>query len=141
MRSLLILVSLGLLAAGCFSPDLRDCTVTCTGSDECGGDQVCGGGFCRAADATCPAAGSGSSAAKVALRVEVMGEGNVVAANLGTCSSSCTWMVAQGSRVQLDAMRIEDKDFEHWTTSNCTADDPSCVLTLTTETFVGAKFK
>jgi hypothetical protein len=28
--------------AGCYSPDLRDCTVTCATSDDCAGTQVCG---------------------------------------------------------------------------------------------------
>ncbi len=137
--------------AGCFSPDLRDCTVTCAGTDECGGDQICAGGFCRAEGATCQGSGSGSGSdpapTKVTLRVDVTGEGKVVVAGVGTCSTAdpneghCSFMVPQGAHIQLDAMRLEDTDFDRWTTSNCEGHDPSCMLTLTTETFVGAKFR
>ena len=34
---------------GCYSPELRDCTVTCASASECGAEQVCGSdGFCAA---------------------------------------------------------------------------------------------
>jgi hypothetical protein len=43
-------IALGLgvaLGAGCYQPTLRDCTVTCSGADDCAGDQVCGlDGYC-----------------------------------------------------------------------------------------------
>jgi hypothetical protein len=29
-------------SSACYSPDLRDCTVTCSTADDCAGDQVCG---------------------------------------------------------------------------------------------------
>jgi hypothetical protein len=36
-----------LLWAGCYSPAVRDCTVTCHGAGECASGQVCGSdGFC-----------------------------------------------------------------------------------------------
>jgi hypothetical protein len=34
------------LAAGCYDPSLRDCTITCSGSGHCTGDQQCVDGFC-----------------------------------------------------------------------------------------------
>lgn len=39
----LVLLSL----TACYTPDLRDCTVTCASSDDCAGAQICGGDhFC-----------------------------------------------------------------------------------------------
>lgn len=39
--------------AGCYSPDLRDCTVSCASSADCAGAQVCNAGMCAAKDVTC----------------------------------------------------------------------------------------
>jgi len=44
--SIMVAVATG---AGCYSPTLRDCTVTCTAERDCGGGQRCGpDGFCAA---------------------------------------------------------------------------------------------
>lgn len=43
-----------LLVAGCYSPDLRDCTVSCASSADCAGAQVCRSDHvCAATGATC----------------------------------------------------------------------------------------
>ncbi len=135
-----------LVVSGCFSPELRDCSVTCTGPDECTDGQVCSAGFCRAPDVTCEAVPE-PAPAKVTLRVDVEGAGKVVVAGVGTCMSdeasqgNCSWRIAKGTRVQLDAIELGDKEFERWTTENCGSDAPSCSITVTSETLVGAKFK
>lgn len=42
------------VVAGCYSPDLRDCTVSCASSADCAGAQVCSRDhFCAAAGTTC----------------------------------------------------------------------------------------
>ena len=42
------------LVAGCYSPDLRDCTVSCASSADCAGAQVCSSDhFCAATGMTC----------------------------------------------------------------------------------------
>lgn len=42
------------LVAGCYSPDLRDCTVSCASSADCAGAQVCSSNhFCAARGMTC----------------------------------------------------------------------------------------
>ena len=48
--ALLTRISLAVSAlVGCYSPELRDCTVTCASANECGAEQVCGSdGFCAA---------------------------------------------------------------------------------------------
>ena len=43
-----------LLVTGCYSPDLRDCTVSCASSADCAGAQVCSSDhFCAASGMTC----------------------------------------------------------------------------------------
>lgn len=40
--------------SACYSPDLRDCTVTCTAETDCAAGQVCGAaGFCAAPEVSC----------------------------------------------------------------------------------------
>lgn len=47
-RQLSIIVAV-VLGAGCYSPSLRDCTVTCAAASDCGGGQICGAdGYCAA---------------------------------------------------------------------------------------------
>jgi hypothetical protein len=42
------------LLAGCYSPDLRDCTVSCASSADCAGAQVCSADhLCAAKDIAC----------------------------------------------------------------------------------------
>jgi hypothetical protein len=41
--------SLASIAAGCYSPELRDCTLTCNAASDCADGQVCGSDhFCAA---------------------------------------------------------------------------------------------
>jgi hypothetical protein len=133
-------------ASGCYAPDLLDCTVTCSGPDECAGDQVCNSaGFCAAEGATCPSATVDAPGAMITLRVQVDGTGKVVLAGVGECDDSeCTWQVPMGT-LRFDAQRIEtDKPFERWTTPNCGGAQtllPTCTFTPTASTTVGAKFK
>jgi hypothetical protein len=144
MRTHALLGTAWLSLVGCYSPELRDCTVTCTAPDECTDDQVCAGGLCRSPDTTCGA--STPPPSKVTLRVDVAGEGMVIVAGIGTCASeeeadACTWMIATGLKVRLDARVVDDGQFERWTTENCANQDASCVLTATSAISVGAKFE
>ena len=133
-----------LALAGCYSPELRDCTVTCNGNDECGDEQICATGLCRAPGATC---GGSTPSPKVQLRVDVIGEGMVIIDRIGTCSSdgenesSCTWTIAADTQLRLDAQVLDDAQFDRWTTENCAGEGTSCTLTATTATSVGAKFQ
>lgn len=135
-----------LVATGCYAPDLVDCTVTCTGPDECAGDQVCNSaGRCAAEGVTCQAAAPDAPAALVTLRVQVTGTGRVVIAGVGQCDDSeCTWQVPMAS-LRLDAQETDDeKPFERWTTTNCGGAQmllPSCTFTPTASATVGAKFR
>ena len=142
---MLRLASVLAVLTGCYAPDLSDCTVTCSGADECAGDQVCNSsGLCAAEGAACPSATVDAPAAMITLKVRIEGTGKVVLANIGECDESeCTWQVPV-SMVRLDA-RVTDSDnpFDRWTTMNCgsTPQVPTCAFTPTTATTVGAKFK
>lgn len=147
MRLALVVALAGLASAGCYAPDLRDCTVTCSAADECSGDQVCTGGFCVADGATCMGGGvtPDAPAAMIMLRVDIEGTGKVVIESIGECTDQrapCTWMVP-AQQMRLDARQVEsDKPFERWTTVNCApATQPTCTLAPTSSTTVGAKFK
>ncbi|HEU0033663.1 MAG TPA: hypothetical protein VFQ53_23715 [Kofleriaceae bacterium] len=134
-----------LLAAGCYEPAVQDCTVTCSASDECAGEQVCARGFCVASgDVTCD--GTGSSPQIVVLRVSIEGKGKVVITDIGTCTDDdasndrCRWSVALGARIQLAAIASPDHDFEAWT-AGCSGQDATCTLTATEPMSIGAKFE
>ncbi len=47
-------VAAAALLAGCYSPDLRDCTVSCASSADCAGTQVCNAShLCAEKDVAC----------------------------------------------------------------------------------------
>jgi hypothetical protein len=105
----------GLALAGCYSPSLRDCTVSCASAGDCATGQVCGAdGMCASpavagrcgalvdagsrdappphADAAPPRdaaidAAPPDAARTVRLTVQVMGKGSVAVEGAGTCSS------------------------------------------------------
>jgi len=133
-----------LAATGCYAPDLQDCTVSCGGSDECAGDQVCNrDGRCAAEGVSCQGATPDAPTAMITLRVQVGGTGKVVIAGVGECDDSeCLWQVPMAT-LRLDAQETDDeKPFEGWTTMNCApALQPSCTFTPTASTTVGAKFR
>lgn len=108
------LLVLGLAAAGCYSPSVRDCTVSCGSPDDCAAGQVCGhDGMCAAPEVAgrcamlAPDAGSrdggaphgdggpprdGSvdarpDASTVRLTVQISGKGRVDVEGVGACSS------------------------------------------------------
>jgi hypothetical protein len=142
----------------CYSPELTDCTVKCSSSDDCSADQLCvAGGFCAASGVDCredPGPGPQPPAVQVTLRVEVDGEGKVVIANVGTCMNDesggdsndlvpnvemCEWIVAQGTEIQLHAMMLWDKPFDKWE-RDCMGQAATCTLTATDMIHAKAKF-
>lgn len=132
-----------LAASGCYAPDLQDCTVTCSGSDECAGEQVCNDGRCSAEGVSCQGATPDAASAMITLRIQIGGTGTVVIAGVGACDDSeCTWQVPM-AMLRLDAQVTDsEKPFERWTTLNCMpALQPSCMFAPTASTTVGAKFK
>lgn len=137
-----------LLAAACYEPQARDCTLECEAADECAEGQVCGpDGFCAAADVAgnCNAA-NGDETSMVTLIVTIEGKGKVVVDRVGTCDSDspegmCTFDVLPGVMRQLAAIQLkDDREFISWT-STCSGTTTTCSLTPVTLTHVGAKFE
>jgi hypothetical protein len=142
MRATLLLA----LLAGCYDPELRDCTVECTSGDECADGQVCGtSGMCAAPEAADQCApGGGSAPPHVSLRVTVDGHGEVVVDGRGSCVSDadpCMYSLVVGTSVTLHAHSLdEEKEFEQWTGA-CAGQSATCSLAATSATTVGARFK
>ncbi len=143
--------AIGLGLGGCYAPDLRDCTVTCSAAGDCAGGQVCGAdGFCAARDVAGSCGGGAldaglDAAPRVMLHVVVMGTGRVDVVGASSCGDTgaydCLISVPKG-RVTLDAVvTVGDKPFDRWTTPNCTGQTSTCMFTANTSTTVGAKFK
>ena len=117
--------------SSCYAPDLRDCTVTCSGASACSGGQICGAdGYCAAPGVagTCSAAhgvDAGLDAApRVVLHIQIMGNGRVDVTGAGTCSSG----------------NGPGDCFDRWTTAVCTGQTSTCTFNAVVATTVGAKF-
>jgi hypothetical protein len=152
--------------AGCYSPDLRDCTVSCATSADCAGSQVCGADhFCSAAakagtcsrigpdaaidddDAALPGdaprdaapadAPAPDAPAQGALELVVMGHGQLVAGP-HTCSSDCTYMVPLAP-IDVQAIAAADQKFVGWTVGPCVG-SLATTCTVTPPAIVSAKF-
>lgn len=154
--------------AGCYSPSLRDCTVSCGSASDCASGQVCGGdGMCAspaaagrcamladagARDGAAPPRDAGADAPPdavetVRLTVQVTGKGSVVVAGVGTCSSldpqkgNCPYDVALGVPLTAQAMQIDPGDvFSMWSSMTCAGQGARCVFTPVAATTVTAKF-
>ena len=47
--------------AGCYNPEVKDCTVRCSGETECTSGQTCSDGWCVKGDRDCPKGGDGDN--------------------------------------------------------------------------------
>lgn len=156
--ALLKLIVLGLLPA-CYSPDLRDCTVSCIGAADCTGGQVC------TADHYCAASGVSCAVMPLAdapradmmmqldaplmidapppsgdLHVRVMDKGSVEVGGVGTCATDCTYTVLLGRTLELVATPGKDRELERWSGA-CSGQDPTCTFVPSQPlTEVSAKF-
>jgi hypothetical protein len=133
--------------AGCYAPELADCTVTCSAEDDCAADQICAEGMCRAPEATCE---GDQAPRRVELKVEVVGAGVVIVETFGTCGSSdsddddkhtCKWQVPVGAELRLEARPVDDDPFERWTSAACADQGTICMFVATKATSVGARFR
>jgi hypothetical protein len=138
-------------AAGCYDPELRDCSISCGSAGDCAAGQVCGtDGFCASPEVagTCRSRSAGAPDAGLAeLHLTVQGPGEISEiSGAFTCTGDCTYARAPGSTVTLVATGLEDHDLQRWTAS-CAAQgaqhaDGICIVTIEPPvTAVGAKFK
>lgn len=160
-----IAAALGLALAGCYSPSLRDCTVSCSSASDCATGQVCGSdGMCAspAVAGRCaaqvdagsrdapPGADAGplpDAARTVRLTVQVLGKGSVAIEGTGTCSSqdpdkgNCTYDVVAGAPLAAQAMPIDPGDaFAMWSSILCAGQGARCPFTPITATVITARF-
>lgn len=152
------------LAAGCYSPDLADCTVACTADSDCADGQTCTDRMCSRAGVTCSVAPGEDAAVTVedappeppdapdpqqgVLRIKVADQGVVHVQGHDACDSmvqsECMYIVERDVPITLDAEPHQMRFFEKWEEQpQCMGiTEPSCTITPAMfETRVTAKFK
>jgi hypothetical protein len=159
-----IAAAAGLALAGCYSPSLRDCTVSCGSASDCASGQVCGpdgmcaspavAGRCRTLvdagnldapahpDAALPDAGR-----TVRLTMQIIGKGSVFVEGVGACSSqdpdrgNCMYVVVAGAPLTAQANPIAAGDvFVMWSSITCADQDARCQFTPVIATVIAARF-
>jgi hypothetical protein len=159
-----IAAAAGLALAGCYSPSLRDCTVSCGSASDCATDQVCGAdgmcaspavaGRCGAAvdaghlDAPARTDAALPDAARTArLTIQIMGKGSVIIEGIGACSSqdpdrgNCVYDVVAGAPLAAQAMSITATDvFAMWSSITCAGQGARCQFTPVIATVIAARF-
>jgi hypothetical protein len=139
-------------APACYSPSLRDCTVSCESAGDCAGGQVCGddqlcaapevAGRCAltevdagvTVDASPPRDAGPDGPVLVALTVQIEGRGSIDVAGRGVCSSEdsrgrCTYDIALGVAQRVEAIAIDIREpFMSWTSPTCTGQGAVCTF-------------
>ena len=135
------------LLAGCYDPELVDCTVSCVGPDDCPAGQVCGDDrFCAAPSVagTCEDLPP-PDPATLTIRVERRGRVEIVDPAFactagGDGGAICTTVVPRTGTLELHAVMI-DHPFEQWTTAACGGQPATCELEMgPAEITVGVRF-
>jgi len=156
-----------LVVAGCYAPELRDCTVTCDSPGDCASGQVCGSdGMCAAPESAgrcarvAPDAGLDGlpprdagldsmpdATPTVRLTVQIMGKGSVVLGGATSCSSAdpqrgmCVFAVPLGATMTAQATQIQlDQIFAMWTSTVCAGQGARCTFTPVATTTISARF-
>lgn len=159
------------LVAGCYEPQLVDCTIRCSGPADCATGQVCGtdhfcaapeiADHCSSVTATTDAGVivDGASARPDArpdappppdaapphgvVHVKIEGgNGSVTVQGVGTCTDECTYSVLLGVPLTAHANAGDDYRFENWHGGACMGQQSAnCVFTTAASVDVTAKFK
>ena len=148
--------AIAVVLAGCYSPSLRDCTVSCSNATDCAGGQVCGAdGMCAAPDKAghCDVAEIQDAAMPdpdatnpdlVIIHVRVMGMGTIMV-NQTPCNAESTMpndCMIPVAAVPTTIKAIDGRDaFQMWTSQACTGQAATCTITPSAPvTDVSAKF-
>src|SRR5262249_36569119 len=139
-----------LVVGGCYDPDVRDCTVTCTRTVDCIAGQTCSAaGLCAAPGVTChSAAGDAADAgdagdsgdSNVELKIEIDGPGSVALDGIATCAASCEQLAPMAQPVTAHAIAGPKQAFDGWTTPPCVGQPATCTFVPTTPTVIGVHF-
>jgi hypothetical protein len=159
-----LLARLAALAAlvGCYSPELRDCTVTCAAATDCAADQVCDpDGYCTAPTsagqcARIAAIDAGTDArpgdandapATATLDVTITGDGSVTITGIGACDSllnngDCTFTATANTVLSITAVPHLDSRFDKWEGETCKDQSETCsTIARPPITVLRAKFR
>ena len=157
------------LLAGCYSPDLRDCTVTCASSADCAGAQLCNAAhLCAAKDVSCstmtttPRDASPDedapvqrdaaimidagrppidAPAPVALHVHVDGAGGTLSFGTFSCTDDCTYQVPYAEAITITATANGNHTFVGWSQGPCLGSlARTCDVTPTMPLTIAARF-
>ncbi len=148
LHQLLLIIA---ILSGCYAPDLRDCTVSCSGAKDCSSGQVCGAdGYC-AAKGVAGSCGNAVDAAvdaapSVMLHVMVMGNGQVEITGGAVCGMTgpgdCMFAVAKNGQIEAKAVTHDaGKPFDKWTSLTCGGQSATCTFTAVIGTTIVAKFR
>ncbi|HEY1546846.1 MAG TPA: hypothetical protein VGG28_03465 [Kofleriaceae bacterium] len=125
--------------AGCYSPQLQPCTVTCGDDSPCPADLTCG------ADSYCHAAG-GDETCHAVLTVDISGDGLVSSSPAGIeCTpfqTTCPVEFAGGTQITLTASAFDGQTFMGWTGDACAGSmNVTCALELDISMTITATFE
>jgi hypothetical protein len=140
--------------AGCYSPDVSDCTLPCATSADCVENQVCGADkTCASPMVSCSDGGSSGDSsvdampmspppppAMVPVTVTITGTGDVMIGATNCMSTSCTFQLAQGMPATAMAMAKNGDMFTSWTSTVCAAQPMNCMFTPTEPTEIAVLF-
>jgi len=145
--------------ASCYSPELRDCAVSCATSAECAPQQVCGSDrMCASAELAGRCAGANDTTdagvdsmidsppsivdaalpvdapAQLWLRIEIHDHGQVTVAGIGSCPFTapnhiCTFAMAPAELATLTAEPDDGYRFDKWETGPCVGQNEICTFT------------
>lgn len=156
------------LTASCYSPDTRDCTVTCSHPLDCASGQVCGADhFCASpemagrcgslppvdggvvdgskpphdapADARRPDAPPDAPGG-VALQLQIMGAGTVALDGVGSCDKDCTLYAPFAAPATLRAAPKPKQMFDGWTQGPCVGQGAICTFVPLAPVTIAARF-
>lgn len=130
------LVAVAVMLVGCYSPELRPCSVTCSITDTCPNDMTCGDDHrCHDPGDTnvCPISND-----TVVVHLAGTGTGVVTGSPGINCKPDCMASVVDGSTMMLTAMASGGSRFASWG-GDCTGTDP-CQLVVDGNKTVAANF-
>jgi hypothetical protein len=162
--AILIPTSIVVALAACYSPDLRDCTVTCESTADCAAGQICGeDGFCAVRDVAGGCVIAERDAGVIdpdtatpndtttpndtndlgLLQLTITGHGTVHVFGVGSCDwkvDPCTYELPLDDVVTLLAIPAEDYALERWS-SACAGSIATCTLAIAPHQIAGAEFR
>jgi len=126
------------MLANCYSPDARNWRspdAAVDGAPRADARTVSDARIVVVDDAPAPDAAPGP----IQLHLQAMGGGEIV---LGSqiCDMDCTFSVAYGATVTLEAVPDNKQKFDRWTTATCSGQPAVCTFVASQPVTVGARF-